>query len=179
IERFAGGIERSKGGDRFTRREDTTTHVAFRTGMLSRSYKPVEDLIPILHGLVIHLHNDISDNRRANSFVRKGKVNVRRVAAVEFEDGPDRGAHLLPLHISGVTGNEERADSDERRNDRAIAERFARFLLFCHNGDCNYFQVIAKSFVSRAIFCAIERRFSAFRRLSAWPLRHLKSATRW
>ena len=86
----------------------------------------------------------------------RGEVNVRCVAAFEFEDWPDRGAYLLALHISGVTGNEERADSDERRNDRAIAESRVCFLLIRHNGDANYFQVIAKSFVSRAIFCAID-----------------------
>jgi hypothetical protein len=34
-------IERSENGHRFTRSEDTTAHVVFRTGMLSRSYKPV------------------------------------------------------------------------------------------------------------------------------------------
>ena len=56
------------------------------------------------------------------------------------------------LHISGVTGNAERADSDERRNDRAIAESSVCFLLFCHNGDASHFQGIAKSFVRRAIF---------------------------
>ena len=118
--------------------------------MLPRSEYFLEHVIPIPHRLTIHFYDDISDNRRANSFVRKGKVNVRRVAAVEFEDGPDRGAHLLALHISGVPGNEECADSDKRRNDRVIAENSACFLLLCHNSDANYFKAIAKSFVSRA-----------------------------
>jgi len=77
----------------------------------------------------------MADDRRADAFVGQGEANVRCVAAVEFEDGPDRGTHLLALHMSGVTGNEERADSDECRNDRAIAKSSARFLLFRHNGD--------------------------------------------
>ena len=127
--------------------------------MLPRSEYFLEHLIPILHRLTIHLYDDISDNRRADSLVRERKVNVGRVTAVEFENGPHRGPHLLALHISGVTGNEERADSDECRNDRAIAKSSARFLLFRHNGDANYFQVIAKSFVSRAIFAGLSDAF--------------------
>src|SRR5438477_1329598 len=128
-ERFPGGrIKRSEDGRRFTRREDTTAHVALRTGMLPRSYEPVERLIPILHRLAIHLHNDISDNRGTDSFVGEGKMNVGRVTAIEFEDWPHRRAHLLALHVGGVTGNTQSQESNKGRDDRVISTGAARLL---------------------------------------------------
>src|SRR5258705_701329 len=80
-----------------------TTHVALRTQMLPRSQYSLERLFPIPDRLSIHPYNDIPDNRRSDSFVSEGKVNVGRIAAVEFKDGPHRGPHLLALHVGGVT----------------------------------------------------------------------------
>src|SRR5438876_3867529 len=59
-------------------------------------------------------------NRRADSFVRNGKVNVGTVAAVELQDWPYRRTHLLTLHVGGVTGNTESQESNKRRDDRVI-----------------------------------------------------------
>src|SRR5207247_3031707 len=111
-ERFPGrGIKRSEDGRRFTRRKDTTAHVALRTGMLPRSYEPVEHLIPILYRLAIHFHHDVPDNRGTDSFVGEGKMNVGRVTAIEFEDRPQRRAHLLAVQVGGVTGNTKSRES--------------------------------------------------------------------
>jgi hypothetical protein len=45
------------------------------------------------------------DNRWSDPFVGEGKVNVGRIAAVEFEDWPYCRAHLLALHVGGVARN--------------------------------------------------------------------------
>src|SRR5437660_1924049 len=104
IERIIFGIARSEDGHRFTRGEHMTTHVALRTQMLPRSQYSPECLLPIPDWLAIHPYNDMPDNRWPDPFVGQGKVNVRRIAAVEFEDGPHRGTHLLALHVGGITG---------------------------------------------------------------------------
>ena len=54
-------------------------------------------------------------------------MNVGLIAAIEFEDGPDRGAHLLALHVSGVTGHTQSAKSDQGRDDASywLAPRVA------------------------------------------------------
>src|SRR5436309_11127339 len=88
--------------------------------MLPRSGQLVEHLIPILHWLAIQFHNHMPYNRRADSFVRNGKVNVGTVAAVELQDWPYRRTHLLTLHVGGVTGNTESQESNKRRDDRVI-----------------------------------------------------------
>jgi hypothetical protein len=44
----------------------------------------------------------MSENRRSYPFIGEGKVNVGRIAAVEFEDGPHSGTHLLALHVGGI-----------------------------------------------------------------------------
>ena len=73
--------------------------------VLPRSDEFVERLIPILYRLSVHSHNDVPDDCRADCFVSNGKVNVWPVAAVEFQDWPYRRAHLLALHVGGVTTN--------------------------------------------------------------------------
>src|SRR5207248_8584067 len=88
--------------------------------MLPRSSQLVEHLIPILHWMAIQFHNHMPYNRRADSFVRNGKVNVGTVAAVELQDWPYRRTHLLTLHVGGVTGNTESQESNKRRDDRVI-----------------------------------------------------------
>ena len=67
-------------------------------------YSP-ECLFPIPHRLAIHFYNDMGDNRRSDPLVGEGKMNVGRIAAVEFEDRPYRGTHLLALHVGGISGN--------------------------------------------------------------------------
>ncbi len=95
----------------------------------------LERLSPIPHRLIVHLHDDMPDNCRSDALVGQGKVNVRRVAAIEFEDGPDRGAHLLALHVSGITGNTQSTESDKGRDDGIISAGPARRLLLRHGAD--------------------------------------------
>src|SRR5207253_98607 len=109
-------------------------HVALRAQMLPRSQYFLEGLPPIPHRLAIHLYNDMPDNRRADPFVGKGKVNGT-IAAVEFEDGPHRGAHLLALHVGGISGNTQGAESDKRRDDRVISAGCSRRPRFRHGAD--------------------------------------------
>jgi len=82
-----------------------TTHIALRKQMLPRSQYSPKCLLPIPHLLAIYPYNDMPDNRRPDPFVGEGKVNVGRIAAVEFEDRPYRGTHLLALHVGGISGN--------------------------------------------------------------------------
>ena len=56
------------------------------------------------------------NDRWTDAFVSQGKVNIRPVAAVEFEDGPYRRAHLLALHVGGVTGNTQSQESNKGRD---------------------------------------------------------------
>ena len=109
-----------------------TAHVALRTQMLPRSQYSLECLLPIPHRLAIHPYNDMADNRRSDPFVGKGKVNVGRIAAVEFEDGPHRGTHLLALHVSGITGHTQSAKSHEGRDHCVISAGATRFLVVRH-----------------------------------------------
>ena len=48
-------------------------------------------------------------------------MNVGRVAAVEFKDWLYRRAHLLALHVCGVTGNTHSHASNEGRDDRFVS----------------------------------------------------------
>ena len=57
------------------------------------------------------------------------------IAAVEFKDGPHRRAHLLPLHVSGITGHTQSADSHECCDDCVVSARAARRPLFRHDAD--------------------------------------------
>ena len=132
IERIIFGIAGSENVHRFTRGEHMTTHVALRTQMLPRSQYSPECLLPIPHRLAIHPYNDMPDNRRPDPFVGEGKVNVGRIAAVEFEDGPHRGTHLLALHVGGVTGHAQSANSHEGRDDRVISACATRLLVVPH-----------------------------------------------
>ena len=135
IERIIFGIVRSKDGHRFTRGQHMTPHVALRTQMLPRSQYSLERLLPIPDRLSIHPYNDIPDNRRSDSFVSEGKVNVGRIAAVEFKDGPHRGTHLLALHVGGISGNTQSTESDKGRDDCVISAGATRLRLFRHDAD--------------------------------------------
>ncbi len=77
----------------------------------------------------------MTNDCRSDPFVREGKVNVGRIAAVEFEDGPHRGTHLLALHVSRVTRNTQSQESNKGRDDCVISAGAARFLLFRHGAD--------------------------------------------
>ena len=81
-----------------------TAHVARLTRMVSGPKNFFEHLDPILHRLIIHLQDHMLNDRWSDAFVGQGKMN-RPIAAVELEDRPDRSAHLLALHVSGVTRN--------------------------------------------------------------------------
>jgi hypothetical protein len=62
-------------------------------------------------------------------------VNVGRIAAVEFKNGPHRRTYLLALHVGGVSGNTQSAEPDKRRDDCIISAGAARLLLFRHGAD--------------------------------------------
>ena len=158
IERLTPGIERSEDGHRFTRGKHMTTHVALRTQMLPRSQYSFERLLPIPDRLSIHPYNDTPDNRRSDSFVSEGKVNVRRIAAVEFKDGPHRGTHLLALHVGGVSGNTQSTESDKRRDDCVISAGATRFLIVRHATTL----VLSRKFPSRSISDCQRFRISVF-----------------
>src|SRR6266487_5401114 len=74
------------------------------------------------------------DNRRSDPFVGEGKVNGR-IAAVEFENGPHRGTHLLALHIGGISGNTQSAEPDKGRDHGVISAGATRLRLFRHGAD--------------------------------------------
>src|SRR5437762_13914627 len=93
--------------------------------MLPRSGQLVEHLIPILPWLAIQFHNHMPYNRRADSFVRNGKVTVGTVAAVELQDWPYRRTHLLTPHVGGATRNAASQASTKRRTDPATPTRAA------------------------------------------------------
>jgi len=54
--------------------------------------------------MIIHFHDYVLNDRWTDAFVGKSEAN-RCITVINFEDGPDRAAHLLALHVSGVTGN--------------------------------------------------------------------------
>ena len=62
-------------------------------------------------------------------------MNVGRIAAVEFENGPHRGTDLLALHVGGIRGNTQRTDSDKGRDERIISAGATRLRLFRHGAD--------------------------------------------
>jgi hypothetical protein len=62
-------------------------------------------------------------------------VNVRPVAAVEFEDWPYRRTHLLALHVRSVTGNTQSQESNKDGNDCVVSTGAARLLYLGHGAD--------------------------------------------
>ena len=103
-DRFLGLIMRSENVHRFTRREHATAHVALLTRMVPGPKNFFEHLGPILHRLFIHHEDDMLNDRWSDAFVGQGKSNGS-IAAIELKDWPYRRAHLLALHVGGVTGN--------------------------------------------------------------------------
>src|SRR5207244_3307717 len=73
--RILGVIMRSENVHRFTRRKYTTAHVAFLPRMVSGPKNFFEHLSPILHRLIIHLHNDMLNDRRTDALVGEGELN--------------------------------------------------------------------------------------------------------
>jgi len=112
-----------------------TTHIALRKQMLPRSQYSPKCLLPIPHLLAIYPYNDMPDNRRPDPFIGEGKVNVGRIAAIEFEDRPYRGTHLLALHVGGISGNTQSTESDKGRDDCVISAGATRLRLFRHDAD--------------------------------------------
>src|ERR1043166_10090172 len=103
--------------------------------MLPRSEYFLECLLPIPDRLPIYHYNDMPDNRRPYPFVGEGKVNVGRIAAVEFQDGPHRGTHFLALHVAGVTRNTQSQETTKGRDDCVISAGAARLPLFRHGAE--------------------------------------------
>jgi hypothetical protein len=90
---------------------------------VSRSEKFPEDVVPVSNWFAIHSYYNVADDRGPYSFVLKGKANHGVVARIVFEDRPDRRADLLALHLSGVTGNKKRGNTDKGRNDCLVVAR--------------------------------------------------------
>ena len=105
-----------------------TFHVALLTRMFARSKNFFQHLSPIPYWLIIHSYNHITNDRRSDAFVGEGELNWP-IAAAELEDRPHRRAHLLALHVSGVTGNTQSQESDKRSDDYVISNSRARRLL--------------------------------------------------
>lgn len=93
----------------------------FREPVLTRAEDFPEHFAPVLDRLTIYFHDNLSNKCRSDTLVSESEVNVGRVTAVEFENRPDCGAHLLALHISGVTGNAQGKSTNQGRYDRLIA----------------------------------------------------------
>src|SRR4051812_24929896 len=68
-------IVRSENVRRLTRREYTTADVGLHPRMISGSENFLEHLCPILHRLIIHLHDDMLDDRWSNALIGEGKPN--------------------------------------------------------------------------------------------------------
>ena len=102
--------------------------------IIAGSKKDSHRCLPILYGAIVDLYNDMFNDRRPDPLVRQGEINVRRVAAIEFEDWPYRRPHLLPLHVGSITGNKQSADSDECRNQCAVSAYTVCRLFFRHEG---------------------------------------------
>jgi len=79
-------------------------------------------------------------------------VNVGRIAAVEFEDGPHRRTHLLALHVGGVTGHAQSADSHEGRDHCVIPAGAGGSLFVRHEPTL----VLSGKFPSRCHFGTVE-----------------------
>src|SRR4030095_11615921 len=103
-DRILSLIMRSEHVHRLTRSKHAIAHVALLARMVSGSKNFFEHLGPIPYRLTIHLQNDMLNNCWSDAFVGEGKSNGT-IAAIEFENWPDGRPHLLPLHVSGVTGN--------------------------------------------------------------------------
>ena len=125
--------------------------------MLPRSQYSLERLLPIPDRLPIHPYNDMPDNRRSDSFVSEGKVNVGRIAGVEFQDRPHRGAHLLALHVGGITGHTQSAESNKSCDHCVISAGATRLLVVRHAADASSFEIISKPLSFRhGRFSAVE-----------------------
>ena len=61
-------------------------------------------------------------------------MNVRLVAGIEFEDRPHRRAHLLALHVSGISGDTQSARAQTEGCDDCVISAGAttRFLVVRH-----------------------------------------------
>jgi hypothetical protein len=59
-------------------------------------------------------------------------MNVRIVATIEIQDRPHHRAHLLALHVGGVTGDTQRAESHQGRDHRVVSAGDARCLVLRH-----------------------------------------------
>ena len=128
----------------------------------------LECLLPIPHRLAIHFYNDMPDNRRSDPFVGEDEVNGR-IAAVEFEDGPHRGADLLALHVGGISGNTQSTESDKGRDDCVISAGATRLRLFRHGADLIGGWVYVNYPGASARPCSSRRRFAHNRRERSKP----------
>src|SRR5438874_9591586 len=109
------------------------------------------------------------DNRRSDSFVGHGIVNVGRIAAVEFKNGPHCGTHLLALHVGGVSGNTQSAEPDKRRDDCVISAGATCLRLFQHGADLIGSWVYVNYPGGSASPCSSRRRFAHNRRERSKP----------
>jgi hypothetical protein len=89
-------------------------------------------------------------------------VNVGRIAAVEFEDRPYHRAHLLPLHVSGISGDTQSTESNKGCDDCVISAGATRFLVVRHEPTL----VLSRKFPSRSTSDCQRFRISGFQFLA-------------
>src|SRR5438552_5012629 len=118
----------------------------------------LEDLCPIFHRLVVHPDDNIFDDRRADSFVGNGEMNVGRIACLVFEDGPYSRAHLLALHPSRVTGNAKSQESDKCCNDCVVSTSATKLFLLRHPDYGIDAEIVGQARLSRRSLAAAGRR---------------------
>jgi len=133
-DRVAVCTVRSKYAHRFTGRKHMTAHVALLTQVFSRPKHLFQHFIPILHRLAVDLHDHVVYNRRPDTFVGQRELN-RAVAGIELKDGPHRGAYLLALDPSCVTGNTQSQKPNNGRDHYVVSAGAARLLFLPHGGD--------------------------------------------
>src|SRR4029077_2144193 len=120
-------------------------HVALGKAMLARPQQFLERLMPVDHRLVIHFHNYMADDRGAHALVGEGEMNIRLVAGIEFEDRPHRRAHLLSLHVSGISGDTQSTEPNKGGDDCVIWASACLFWVFRHDPTL----VLSRQFPSR------------------------------
>jgi hypothetical protein len=107
MERTAIVIARHHDVHRFSSRENVAAHATLGKFVVSRADQFLQCIVPVRGRLVVHFHDDVTNDGGTYPFVIQSQANEGFVARVVFEDWPDSRADLLSLHIGGVTRNEQ------------------------------------------------------------------------
>ena len=112
-----------------------------------RSEKRVEYLRPSPHQSIVYSYGDTFYDRRPDAFIRKRKSNWA-ITRIELKYWPDLRTHLLTLHVGGVTTNAQRAESNERRDERFISTGVAGLAISAHEAILSPAKFVSMSRVS-------------------------------